>query len=58
MAESLSLQRLTRCFPGTERRALDDPMLTDVWGGALTRLTLTLLDTPGGTVEVTLEECP
>lgn len=41
-----------------ERRALDDPMLTDVWGGALTRLTLTLLDLPGGTVEVTLEECP
>ncbi len=39
-----------------ETRHLDDPMLTDVWGDALTRLTLTLLDVPAGTVEVTLEE--
>lgn len=39
-----------------ERRALDDPMLTDVWGGALTRLTLTLADAPAGAVEVTFEE--
>lgn len=39
-----------------ERRALDDPMLTDVWGDALTRLTLTLAAAASGTVEVTFEE--
>ncbi|WP_448062342.1 heparinase II/III domain-containing protein [Cellulomonas hominis] len=40
----------------TEVRALDDPMLTQVWGGTLTRLTLVLLDAPTGSVQVTLEE--
>ncbi|TKR23314.1 hypothetical protein FA014_11835 [Cellulomonas hominis] len=41
-----------------ERRALDDPMLADVWGAALTRLTLTLAAAASGAVEVTFEEVP
>jgi hypothetical protein len=38
-----------------EERALDDPMLSDVWGAALTRLTLTLGDPAAGEVEVVFE---
>lgn len=41
-----------------ERRDLDDPMLADVWGAHLTRLTLELADgaPTGGTVTTTVEE--
>jgi heparinase II/III-like protein len=39
-----------------EVRPLDDPMLSDVWGDALTRLTLTLAPVAAGTVEVAFEE--
>jgi hypothetical protein len=38
-----------------DERALDDPMLTDVWGTVLTRLTLTLAAGTAGAVRVTVE---
>jgi hypothetical protein len=41
-----------------EVRALDDPMLSDVWGAALTRLTLSLAAGRTGSVAVTFEEVP
>lgn len=37
-------------------RELDDPMLSSVWGPALTRLTLSLADARSGAVAVTFEE--
>jgi hypothetical protein len=39
-----------------EVRELDDPMLSDVWGAALTRLTLTLGSGAAGEAVVTFEE--
>jgi hypothetical protein len=41
-----------------EVRPLDDPMLTEVWGDRLTRLTLVLADDLDGAVTVTVEEVP
>jgi hypothetical protein len=41
---------------GLEVRELDDPMLSDVWGAAVTRLTLTLTHGVTGEAVVTFEE--
>ncbi|WP_024287367.1 heparinase II/III family protein [Cellulomonas sp. KRMCY2] len=47
--------------PGTaaaavEVRELDDPLLSDVWGARLTRLTIEVGDAPSGTLTVTVKE--
>jgi len=47
--------------PGTARadvevRELDDPLLSDVWGDRLTRLTIDVGDAPSGTLTVTVKE--
>jgi len=40
----------------TEIRRLDDPVLSEVWGDHLTRLTIDVGDAPSGTLTVTMEE--
>jgi hypothetical protein len=39
-----------------EVRTLDDPMLSEVWGDRLTRLTIDVGDAPSGVLTVTMEE--